>query len=160
MAIRMREFPLGVMTLIADEGLLCHCGWGGTLPALLTEGNETDRRVLDETERQLREYFDGKRRHFDLPLHIRGTEFQVAVWSATTEIPYGFTTSYGEIADAIGRPGAARAVGSAMYDNPLNIIIPCHRVIKASGAVGNYVIGEDAKKSLLALETQQTEILL
>jgi len=101
---------------------------------------------------QLREYFSRIRREFDLPLDIRGTPFQKAVWAKVASIPYGTTTTYGEIAQRIGQPGAARAVGAANGANPLPILIPCHRVIGARGALTGYGGGLETKAALLQLE--------
>ncbi len=102
--------------------------------------------------RQLAEYFQGRRRSFDLPLEVRGTPFQQRVWKALRRIPYGETRSYGEIARQVGSPRAARAVGMANHANPVAIVIPCHRVIAAGGALGGYACGIEFKRRLLDLE--------
>lgn len=101
---------------------------------------------------QLAEYFAGRRRDFDLPLAPRGTDFQRAVWSELTRVPYGRTVSYGELASRVGRAGASRAVGGANNRNPLPIVVPCHRVIGADGSLTGYGGGLDRKRALLALE--------
>jgi O-6-methylguanine DNA methyltransferase len=101
---------------------------------------------------QLREYFSRARREFDLPLDARGTTFQQAVWAEIAGIAYGATTTYGEIARRIGRPRAVRAVGAAVGANPLPILIPCHRVIRAEGSLIGYGGGLEAKAALLQLE--------
>ena len=101
---------------------------------------------------QLREYFAGERRSFERELAPRGTSFQREVWSALGDIPYGCTSSYGELAEAIGRPGAMRAVGGANGANPMPIVIPCHRVIAADGTLGGFGGGLDRKVLLLELE--------
>ena len=101
---------------------------------------------------QLREYFSRARREFDLPLDARGTAFQQAVWAEVARIPYGATTTYGEIAQRIGRSRAARAVGAAVGANPLPILIPCHRVIGAGGSLTGYGGGLEIKAELLRLE--------
>jgi methylated-DNA-[protein]-cysteine S-methyltransferase len=101
---------------------------------------------------QLREYFAGKRKSFDLQLEPDGTEFQLSVLGALTDIPYGKTTSYGEVARTIGRPKAARAVGAANGRNPLPIVIPCHRVVGGNGDLTGFGGGLGAKKALLELE--------
>ena len=98
------------------------------------------------------EYFAGARRVFTVPLAPAGTPFQRLVWDALREIPYGATATYGEIAARIGRPGAARAVGSANHHNPLSIFVPCHRVLGANGALTGYAGGLEAKRKLLAIE--------
>jgi methylated-DNA-[protein]-cysteine S-methyltransferase len=101
---------------------------------------------------QLEEYFAGERREFDLDLAPKGTPFQLEVWSALREIPYGETASYREIAVAVGQPGAARAVGGANNRNPIAIVVPCHRVIGADGSLTGYGGGLPRKRRLLALE--------
>jgi methylated-DNA-[protein]-cysteine S-methyltransferase len=110
--------------------------------------------VVRETLRQLAAYFSGELRDFDLPLDPHGTEFQRAVWRALLEIPYGETRSYSEIAQRVGRPAAVRAVGSANGSNPIAIIVPCHRVIGASGKLVGYGGGLPMKRMLLDLETE------
>ena len=102
--------------------------------------------------RQLDEYFVGTRRTFDFPYRLHGTPFQQKVWAALRDIPYGETRSYKDIAEAIGRPKAFRAVGMANHANPIFIAIPCHRVIGASGALVGYGGGLEMKKALLELE--------
>lgn len=108
--------------------------------------------LLAEARRQLEEYFAGSRRVFDLPLAPEGTAFQQAVWEALRAIPYGETRTYGQIAAAVGRPKASRAVGGACHCNPIGIIIPCHRVVGSSGRLTGYAGGLDRKAALLALE--------
>ncbi len=105
-----------------------------------------------EFERQLAEYLEGKRRVFDLPLRLEGSEFQKAVWEAVGRIPYGHTASYGEIAHLVGRPKASRAVGAANGANPIPIVIPCHRVIGSDGSLTGYGGGLALKTRFLALE--------
>jgi methylated-DNA-[protein]-cysteine S-methyltransferase len=108
--------------------------------------------VLAAAGRQLAEYFAGERREFDLPLRAAGTPFQQAVWGALRAIPYGETAGYGELANRLGRPGAARAVGLANGRNPISIVVPCHRVIGAAGSLTGYGGGLERKRYLLALE--------
>lgn len=103
---------------------------------------------------QLDEYFAGERTEFDLALNPSGTPFQLKVWDALRTIPYGEVRSYGEIAEQIGKPGAARAVGLANGRNPISIIVPCHRVIGASGALTGYGGGIERKQALLELESR------
>jgi methylated-DNA-[protein]-cysteine S-methyltransferase len=114
--------------------------------------------VIRETLRQLAEYFRGERTEFDLPLDPKGTGFQSAVWRALLEIPYGETCSYGDLARAIDRPAAVRAVGAANGSNPIAIIIPCHRVIGASGKLVGYGGGLPMKRMLLDLETERAHL--
>ena len=108
--------------------------------------------LSDEAARQVRQYLAGERRDFDLPLAPAGTDFQRTVWQALGEIPYGQTRTYGEIAAAIGRPGAARAVGAAAGRNPLWLVVPCHRCVGRGGALTGYAGGLWRKERLLALE--------
>ena len=110
--------------------------------------------------RQLAEYFAGDRKDFSLPLHLSGTEFQVQVLKELQRIPYGETTSYGDIAARIGRPKAVRAVGAANGRNPIPIIIPCHRVIGSTGNLTGFGGGLDTKAALLRLEAENSDSFL
>jgi len=107
---------------------------------------------LPEVRRQLDDYLAGRRRDFDVPLETGGTPFQRLCWDALRRIPYGETRTYGEMAREIGRPKAVRAVGHANHDNPIGVIIPCHRVIGANGSLTGYAGGLDMKRVLLELE--------
>ena len=107
---------------------------------------------LASTLTQLKEYFAGTRRSFDLPLRLQGTEFQQRVWQELTQIPYGETWSYGQLAKRIGKPSASRAVGLANGRNPISILVPCHRVIGADGSLTGYGGGLERKQWLLAHE--------
>ena len=109
---------------------------------------------------QLEEYFAGERTVFDLPLHLSGTDFQVQVLQELQRIPYGETTSYGDIAKRIGRPKAMRAVGAANGRNPIPIIVPCHRVIGSSGDLTGFGGGLDTKEALLRLEAENSGLLV
>lgn len=102
--------------------------------------------------RELREYFDGKRREFTVPLDLRGTEFQKKCWKALLAIPFGQTKTYADLARAVGSPLGFRAVGMANHDNPVPIIVPCHRVLASDGTLGGYGGGLDVKRKLLELE--------
>ena len=113
--------------------------------------------ILLETERQLSEYFAGKRIRFTVPLEPRGSEFQKRVWSALKEIPFGKTRSYLDLAKTIGLPKASRAVGAANGKNPLSIIFPCHRVVGANGALTGFAGGLETKAMLLTLEARAVE---
>ena len=108
--------------------------------------------VIEETQRQLQEYFDGERRQFELPIEPAGSDFQMRVWQAIASIPYGEVLSYAEVAMAAGSPGAFRAAGSACGVNKIAIIIPCHRVIAANRGIGGYGGGMEIKTALLKLE--------
>lgn len=116
-------------------------------------------RWLAALEAQLREYFTGQRREFDLPLRHPGTPFQEKVWAALRTIPYGTTCSYKDVAQRIGRPDAVRAVGTANGMNPIAIVIPCHRVVNANGDLGGYGGGLERKRLLLDLEQGQRRLL-
>ena len=139
------DSPVGPLTLAEQDGALVGIAF--------RDERGCDRTpLLVEAERQLTEYFAGRRRRFDLPLAPAGTTFQKEVWAALCGIPYGQTRSYKDIAAAVGRPAACRAVGMANNRNPLPIVIPCHRVIGASGALTGYAGGLDVKRRLLEIE--------
>jgi methylated-DNA-[protein]-cysteine S-methyltransferase len=140
------ETPIGPLRLSAEGDHLSRVEFAASADARSSEP------VLLQAEAQLRAYFAGALRRFDLPLAPRGTAFQLSVWDALLEIPYGATTSYSELATAIGRPSACRAVGAANGRNPLAVIVPCHRVIGAAGALTGYGGGLERKRMLLALE--------
>ncbi len=147
--------PVGELRLVGDDDALVAILWQDDDPARVPLPATVDapgHPVLANAERQLTEYFAGKRRAFDLPLRFGGTDFQRAVWMALLTIPFGETSSYGAIARALGRPGAARAVGAANGRNPLSIVAPCHRVIGAGGALTGFAGGLAAKQALLELE--------
>jgi methylated-DNA-[protein]-cysteine S-methyltransferase len=141
--------PLGVLRLYAhaDELVGVYLPDQGAPPA-----PQHASPALDATAAQLDEYFAGARRDFDLPIAPRGTGFQQIVWRALVAIPFGETRSYGALAHTIGRPSASRAVGAANGKNPISIIVPCHRVIAASGELTGYAGGLAAKRWLLAHE--------
>lgn len=115
-------------------------------------GGTKANRHAEQAVRQLREYFAGKRRRFDVPLHLEGTAFQERAWAAMRKIPYGATISYAQQAKQIGKPRATRAVGTANGANPIPIIVPCHRVVASDGSLGGYALGLTMKRRLLALE--------
>lgn len=114
--------------------------------------------LIKATMEQLQEYFEGKRKDFDIPMEAKGTEFQKSVWDQLLKVPYGETCSYGEIAKRIGNPKASRAIGMANNRNPISIIIPCHRVIGASGKLVGYGGGLDIKEKLLKLEKENLNL--
>lgn len=142
------QSPVGDLTLTEENGALTGLYFGRRS----LEGEEGLTALLERASRQLEEYFAGKRKQFDLPLSLWGTEFQRQVWAALRDIPYGETRSYGQIAQAVGRPKAVRAVGMANHRNPISIIVPCHRVVGADGSLTGYGGGLENKKFLLALE--------
>lgn len=113
---------------------------------------ETDSELLYNVEQQIKEYINGKRKIFKIDYLLQGTEFQKSVWLALAEIPYGAVVSYEDIAIKIGRPKALRAVGSAVGANPLPLILPCHRVIRKNGEIGQFGLGVDMKLKLLKIE--------
>lgn len=143
------QTDFGNLIICEEDGSLTRV-FRGDFPPESTQIAETP--LLREAFSQLSEYFEGKRREFDLPLNLKGTPFQQRVWQAVREIPYGQTASYGLTAIAAGRPGAARAAGTAIGRNPLWIIVPCHRVIAQDGGLGGYAGGLAMKKRLLLLE--------
>ncbi len=120
---------------------------------------QEESKPLRETIHQLKAYFAGELQDFTLPLDPQGTAFQLAVWKSLTEIPYGDTISYGELARRIGNPNASRAVGLANGSNPIPIVIPCHRVIGSNGKLTGYGGGLPTKEKLLALERKQLTLL-
>lgn len=147
------DSPIGPLTLVAQDGplvgLYLHSQRHGPAPEHL---GDRDARGFEHATAQLEAYFAGQLTTFDLELAPRGTAFQRTVWSELARIPYGCTASYGELAARIGRPTACRAVGLANGRNPLSIVIPCHRVVGASGALTGYGGGVDRKRYLLKLE--------
>ncbi len=144
---RMKS-PVGLLTLVSGDDGLESVRFGNAVPEGSVEDVDSEFPGLV----QLNEYFTGRRRTFDLPLSLRGTPFQRSVWLQLLQIPWGETRSYGDIARAVGKPGAARAVGMANQTNPIPIIVPCHRVIGANGSLTGYAGGLDVKARLLALE--------
>lgn len=126
---------------------------GDTRKAQIKTLEQKETPLLLEAARQLEEYFQGKRQNFDLPLEEKGTPFQLLVWEALRNVPYGETRTYKEIAAALGNPKASRAVGMANNRNPISIITPCHRVIGANGALVGYGGGLEVKEYLLNLES-------
>jgi methylated-DNA-[protein]-cysteine S-methyltransferase len=145
--------PFGELLVATETGEALSRVW--LPPAHPATGwmRDDDLPVLAAARHQLGEYFAGERTDFDLPLAASGTAFQHKVWDALRRIDYGTTRSYGQIADEIGAPGAARAVGAANHDNPLAIVVPCHRVVGANGSLVGYAGGLEQKRTLLELET-------
>ena len=140
------ESPLGRLTLFEEDGRLAALDWGGKRPS----GEPTA--LLREAKRQLLQYFEGRRKEFELPLDPAGSPFERRVWELMSEIPYGETRSYGDLARDLA--AAPRAIGQACGRNPLPILIPCHRVLAADGRLGGYSGGKGAetKRRLLILE--------
>ncbi|MEP6547225.1 MAG: methylated-DNA--[protein]-cysteine S-methyltransferase [Gammaproteobacteria bacterium] len=150
------DSPIGRLLLTTDGTALTGLHMEVSRKVQSTEGSVEDASVtpLPQTVRQLREYFAGTRREFDLPLRLAGTAFQQRVWRGLTEIPYGETCSYGQLAKRINKPSASRAVGLANGSNPVSILVPCHRVIGADGSLTGYGGGLERKQWLLAHEGQ------
>ncbi len=155
------DTPIGELLLAGEEDALVMIGFPkGSMRREPESEWIYNEKPLADASCQLREYFDGERREFDLPLRLGGTEFQVSVLEALQKIPYGETTSYGEIARRIGRPKAVRAVGAANGRNPIPIVVPCHRVIGSTGDLTGFGGGLDTKEALLRLEAEHTQDLL
>jgi methylated-DNA-[protein]-cysteine S-methyltransferase len=155
LAHKMMESPIGKLKLVASDRGLVAILWEKDNPrrVRLSDLVANDQHpVLVETERQLGEYFAGKRKTFSIVLDMRGTRFQKDVWEALLAIPFGETRSYGQLAKQLGNPRATRAVGAANGKNPVSIIVPCHRVIGSSGKLTGFAGGLDAKARLLSLE--------
>jgi methylated-DNA-[protein]-cysteine S-methyltransferase len=150
--------PVGILSIITSSDKLHAVLWDvdnnnptyGKVIRLLPSSNNG--KIIIETKKQLLEYFQGKRKQFDLPLAINGTEFQMQTWNELLKIPYATTITYGEQAKRIGDKNKARAVGVANGSNPISIIIPCHRVIGSSGDLVGFGGGLDKKAFLLQLE--------
>jgi len=150
--------PVGVLKLVASERGLVAILWQNERPNRVRLGPLTEDKnhpILLEAERQLNDYFAGKRDRFSLRFDFAGTEFQKSVWRALLAIPFGATPSYGEIARQIGHPTAARAVGAAIGRNPISIMVPCHRVIGSTGKLTGFAGGLDIKASLLKHESER-----
>jgi methylated-DNA-[protein]-cysteine S-methyltransferase len=143
--------PIGPLAVAkdADGGIAEIRFFGSTEPSW-----QRDDSAFEDAALQLREYFEGRRRRFDLPLAPRGTAFQLEVWNQLILIPYGETRSYLDVANAIGRPAACRAVGAANGANPLPIVVPCHRVIGTNGSLTGFGGGIEVKRQLLGMEAR------
>ena len=142
--------PWGDLVAVAENGALVRIFLPGDKPEEPPTGSRNP--LLVKTAAEFREYFSGRRKEFDLPLAPAGTAFQRKVWHELCRIPYGTAATYGEIAGRLGIPRGGRAVGQANHQNPIPIIIPCHRVIAAGNQIGGYGGGIDLKIRLLALE--------
>ena len=146
--------PIGTIAVASDGDYITNVVFGNAVSDA-TSGTSA---ILDVAVSQLSEYFEGKRKIFDLPLKFYGTEFQNRVWRELQNIPYGKTISYKELAEKTGNIKACRAVGMANNKNPIPIIIPCHRVVGSNGNLTGYAGGLDVKKFLLDLEQTQEQI--
>lgn len=145
------DSPVGRLRLVSDGEHLIAIEFEN-LQAAMTDDVERSDAALNACGKQLKEYFAGRRREFDLPLSPAGTEFQQNVWAALKAIPYGELRSYRDIAEGLDKPKAVRAVGAANGRNPLPIVVPCHRVIGSDGSLTGFAGGLEAKKILLRLE--------
>src|SRR5689334_119893 len=151
------ESPVGKLRLFASDNALVAILWEHERPdrvKLQSAKLGLRHPILLETERQLKQYFAGTRTQFELPLDARGTDFQMKVWRALREIPFGETRSYLNLATAVGSSKSSRAVGSATGKNPLSIVVPCHRVVGSNGSLTGFAGGLKIKAQLLALEAR------
>ncbi|MDA0706830.1 MAG: methylated-DNA--[protein]-cysteine S-methyltransferase [Proteobacteria bacterium] len=152
--------PIGDLLLAGDDGALSLVGFPQGKMRYEPEKNWIENKApFAAARQQLTEYFAGKRKQFDLPLNLTGTDFQLRVLGELQRIPYGETRSYGDIASRIGRPKAVRAVGAANGRNPIPIIVPCHRVIGSNGNLTGFGGGLGAKRALLRLEAEHSGLL-
>ena len=151
------QSPVGPLRLAVSSRGVCELSFADPARALAPPADDWHlvKTLAHPAEAQLQEYFAGERRRFDLELDMRGTEFQKRVWLHLVDIPYGETRSYGEIAKALGSPGAARAVGAANGKNPVAIIVPCHRVIGSTGELTGFAGGLEIKSQLLSTEQRR-----
>ncbi len=153
--------PVGELTVIGSESGVRAILWPNDRPGRVTINHlvvpDTEGR-LEMVVTQLDEYFARTRQEFTVPIVLRGTEFQRAVWRQLTEIPYGHTMSYSELATKIGKPNAARAVGAAAGLNPVSVIVPCHRLVGARGSLTGFAGGLDAKRWLLRHERDEASL--
>lgn len=162
MLTHLYSSPCGALLLAVDNGRVCRCLWQCQKEAVQflranasTMATEEDARLLDRLCQQLDEYFQGRRKAFQLPLEPQcGTPFQQQVWQAIAAVPYGRTCSYKQLAHAVGRPTAIRAAANATGDNPLAILVPCHRIVGANGTLTGFAGGLAAKQFLLQLEAK------
>ncbi|MFJ7242063.1 methylated-DNA--[protein]-cysteine S-methyltransferase [Streptomyces olivaceus] len=147
------DSPYGALTLVAEDGVLCGLYMTDQRHRPPEESfGARDERPFAGAEEQLEAYFAGELKEFGLPLCLTGTPFQRTVWDQLRKIPYGETRTYGQLADALGNPAASRAVGLANGRNPIGIVVPCHRVIGASGGLTGYGGGLERKQRLLDFE--------
>ncbi|WP_300690495.1 methylated-DNA--[protein]-cysteine S-methyltransferase [Chryseobacterium sp.] len=149
------QSPVGNIRLIASDKGLAAILWEGEdykRTKLSVPARQDESPVLLQTEQQLTEYFENKRKVFEVPLDLKGTEFQMKVWEALLKIPYGVTKTYGDLAGILGDVKAVRAVGGALNKNPVSIIVPCHRIVGASGKLVGFAGGIENKSVLLDLE--------
>ncbi|EAC4735147.1 methylated-DNA--[protein]-cysteine S-methyltransferase [Listeria monocytogenes] len=150
---QQKSSPVGDLFITIDEKWIRNISYDEPKNWELLEGIIMEKELFQSLTTQLDDYFEGKREHFDLPVLLKGTDFQQKVWQALSEIPYGVVVSYKDIAISAGSPKAVQAVGQANRANPIPIIIPCHRCVKSNGELGGYNGADvDKKQYLLALE--------
>ncbi|ENT6686592.1 methylated-DNA--[protein]-cysteine S-methyltransferase [Listeria monocytogenes] len=150
---QQKTSPVGDLFITIDEKWIRNISYDEPKNWELLEGTIIEKELFQALTIQLDDYFEGKREHFDLPVLLKGTDFQQNVWQALSEIPYGVVVSYKDIAISAGSPKAVQAVGQANRANPIPIIIPCHRCVKSNGELGGYNGADvDKKQYLLALE--------
>ncbi|EAC7657599.1 methylated-DNA--[protein]-cysteine S-methyltransferase [Listeria monocytogenes] len=150
---QQKTSPVGDLFITIDEKWIRNISYDEPKNWELLEGTIIEKELFQALTIQLDDYFEGKREHFDLPVLLKGTDFQQKVWQALSEIPYGVVVSYKDIATSAGSPKAVQAVGQANRANPIPIIIPCHRCVKSNGELGGYNGADvDKKQYLLALE--------
>ncbi|EAD9709168.1 methylated-DNA--[protein]-cysteine S-methyltransferase [Listeria monocytogenes] len=150
---QQKSSPVGDLFITIDENWIRNISYDEPKNWELLEGTIIEKELFQALTTQLDDYFEGKREHFDLPVLLKGTDFQQKVWQALSEIPYGVVVSYKDIAISAGSPKAVQAVGQANRANPIPIIIPCHRCVKSNGELGGYNGADvDKKQYLLALE--------
>jgi methylated-DNA-[protein]-cysteine S-methyltransferase len=157
---RTIDSPIGLLTLAGRGSVLSNLRMVDQTYEPSRADWSPDPGAFSAAANQLEAYFAGELTEFELELDLRGTEFQRRVWKALLTIPYGETRSYGEIAEQIGAPGAARAVGLANGHNPIAIVVPCHRVIGANGSLTGFGGGLGRKRTLLELERQRSNLTL
>lgn len=154
--IQYFDSKIGRIGIVEQEGKIIQVKIN--TPIQKKEEKEEKTPLLEEGIRQLKEYFAGTRKQFELPLYLEATDFKKQVWKELIKIPYGKTATYKQIAEKIGNPKAARAVGMANHNNPIPIIIPCHRVIGTNGKLTGYALGLEMKEKLLVLEKEKEEV--
>ena len=156
------DSPQGQMLLVADDDGLAGVYFDGQkyFPKLGTEWHrDANHPVLRQAKRELAEYFEGRRKRFEVALAPDGTAFQKAVWKAISTVPFGETITYGELARRAGASGSSRAAGAATGRNPITIIVPCHRIVGSTGSLTGYAGGLERKRALLALESGIPDLL-
>ena len=144
------DTELGLMSIIEEKNKIIELSINKTIK----DAQKVETNLINQTYKEIQEYLNGKRIKFDIPILIRGTEFQKKVWEQLLSVPYGEVTSYKYIAAKIGKPNASRAVGNACNKNPLLIIVPCHRILGSDKSLKGFAIGVDVKDKLLNLEAK------